>query len=318
MTILADNKQNQLNIETITYGDLSWINIVKPTKRETEYLGQNYHFQQLDLDDCLSRTQRPKVDTYENYVFWVLHFPIYNKARRIANHTQVSVFIGENYVVTLHEGEVKPLLRLFQECRDNETARRESFTNGSAFLFYKIIDSTIDAYFPILDKIISLIEDVEDRAFDENVEVAVEVATLQRDIITQRRITFPMRTLIAEMGSKLKRFARIDISIYFDDILDHANKICETLDECAQTIEVFKDADYILSTERLNRIMRTLTIISTIMLPLIVLSGLWSMNVPLPFGANPGGHPYFFYIILGALLAVVGIMLFVFRRKHWI
>jgi magnesium transporter len=318
MTIQPDNKQEQLNIESITWGNLSWINIVKPTKREISYLAQNYQFNQMDLDDCLSKTQRPKVDTYKDYVFWVLHFPIYNRERRIANHTQVSVFIGEKYIVTLHEGEVKPLVRLFQECKDQEDRRRENFTNGSAYLLYRILDGAVDAYFPILDKILSLLDNTEDRVFDENVEVAQEISTLRRDVITQRRISFPMRSVIAEMDSKLKRFASIDMSVYFDDLLDHANKICETLDECKEIIEVFKDADYILSTERLNRIMRTLTIISTIMLPLIVLSGLWSMNVPLPFGADPGGHHYFFYIILAMLLLVVSGMLYLFRRKHWI
>jgi magnesium transporter len=229
-----------------------------------------------------------------------------------------SVFIGEKYIITLHEGEVKPLSRLFQECKENENFLRENFANGSAYLFYRIIDSTIDAYFPILDKILRLLDDTEDRVFDENVEVAMEISTLRRDVITQRRIAFPMRSVISEMDSKLKRFSKIDMSIYFDDLLDHANKICETLDECKEVIEVFKDADYILSNERLNRIMRTLTIISTIMLPLIVLSGLWSMNIPLPFGADPGGHHYFFYIMVAILLIVVCGMLYLFRRKRWI
>jgi magnesium transporter len=318
MTIPQDNKQEQISIESITWGNLTWVNILKPTKREVAYLAQNYQFNQMDLDDCLSKTQRPKVDTYRDYDFWVLHFPIYNRMKRIATNTQISVFIGEKYIVTLHEGEVKPLVRLFQECKDQEVSRQKNFSNGSTYLFYRILDGAVDAYFPILDKILSLLEDTEDRVFDENIDVAMEISTLRRDVITQRRISFPMRSLIAEMDNKLKRFANIDMSVYFGDLLDHVNKICETLDECNEVIEVFKDADHILSTERLNRIMRTLTIISTIMLPLIVLSGLWSMNVPLPFGANPGGSPYFFYIILAMLLIVVCGMLYLFHRKHWI
>lgn len=317
MNVPVDNKQNQLNIDIITWGDLSWINIVKPTKRETEYLAQNYHFQQLDLDDCLSKTQRPKVDTYKDYVFWVLHFPIYNKDRRIATHTQVSVFTGENYIVTLHEGEVKPITRLFQECKSNEDTRRENFSNGSAYLFYKIIDGTIDAYFPILDKILKLIEDTEDRVFDENVEVSLEVATLRRDIITQRRIAFPMRAVISEMGSKLKRFSLIDMSIYFDDILDHANKICETLDECREIIEVFKDADFILGTERINRVVRILTIFSAVLLPFVAIASIYGMNIALPGGIEKGSLLSFVVLLVVMSLISCG-MLYFFHRKRWI
>jgi len=129
---------------------------------------------------------------------------------------------------------------------------------------------------------------------------------------------FPSRAIVADLENKLKRFTKTDISVYYGDLMDHFNKICETLDEMREIIEVYKDTDFILGTDRLNRVMRVLTIISTIMLPLIVLSGLWSMNIPLPFGGDPGGHHYFFYIIVAGLLIVVAAMLFAFRRKRWI
>ncbi len=108
------------------------------------------------------------------------------------------------------------------------------------------------------------------------------------------------------------------MGVYFGDLMDHIDKICESLDEAREVIEVYKDSDFVLSTERLNRIMRILTITSTIMLPLLVISGLWSMNIPLPFGANPGGNPSFFYVMVAVLLIVVGSMLFFFRRRRWI
>ena len=162
------------------------------------------------------------------------------------------------------------------------------------------------------------VENVEDNVFDENITITRELSLLRRDIITQRRIAFPMRTLTSDLGNKIQRFTKTDMTVHWGDLMDHENKICSALDECKEIIEVYKDADFVLSTERLNIIMRTLTIISTIMLPLIVLSGLWSMNVPLPFGADPGGHPYFFFVILAVLLLVVVGMLYFFRRKHWI
>jgi magnesium transporter len=317
MAISQYNKQEQLNIESITYGNVEWVNIINPTNREIEYLAQQYHFHQLDLDDCLSRVQRPKVDTYEGYLFWVLHFPVYNKVKRIATHAQISVFIANGYIITLHDGEIKPLLQLFQECKGNEESLRNNFANGSAYLFYKILDKAVDAYFPVLDKILSLIDETEDLAFDENVEVAQEVSVLRRDIIRQRRIIFPMRTVMSEMDIKLKRFTGIDMSVYIGDLLDHVNKQCETLDECKEVIEVFKDADYILTTERINRVIRILTIISAVSLPFVALASIYGMNIVLPGGLEKGSLLTFVLVLLTMLLISSG-MLYLFHHKRWI
>ena len=134
----------------------------------------------------------------------------------------------------------------------------------------------------------SQMEDVEDSVFDENVEAAQEVAILRRDIIAQRRIIWPLRTVIVELEGKLKKFTTMDMSAYLGDLLDHINKIWETLDECKEVIEVFKDADFVLSTEYVNRIMRILTILATIMLPFMVVSSLYGMNIHLPGGLTSG------------------------------
>jgi magnesium transporter len=318
MTTPQVSKEEHLNIESVIWGGLSWVNIEQPTKHEIEYLAQNYHFHTLDLDDCLSHIQLPKIDEYEDYLFLVLHFQVFNKATRISRHTQVSVFIGEKYLISLHTGDLTLLTRLFKDCQSSEESRREYLGHGSGYLLYYILDSLVDAYFPVLDKIMNWVEYVEDSAFDEKTETARELSLLRRDIITQRRIAFPMRTLTSDLGNKIQRFTKMDMIVHWGDLMDHENKICDALDEYKEIIDVYKDTDYVLRTDRLNRIMRTLTIISTIMLPLIVLSGLWSMNVPLPLGADPGGHHYFFFVIIAMLLIVVLGMLYFLHRKRWI
>jgi len=318
MNIPQVNKEEHLNIESFTWGGLNWVNIERPTKREIEYLAQNYHFHPLDLDDCLSHIQRPKIDEYKDYLFLVLHFQVFNETTRVSKHTQVSVFVGEEYLILLHTGELKLLNTLFKDCQSNEESRQEYFGHGSGYLLYHILDILVDAYFPVLDKIMNWVENIEDSVFDENIESARELSLLRRDIITQRRIAIPMRTITGDLGNKIQRFTKIDMTVHWGDLMDHANKICDTLDEDKELIEVFKDTDYVLGTDRLNRIMRTLTIISTIMLPLIVLSGLWSMNIPLPFGADPGGHHYFFYIMVAILVIVVFGMVLIFHRRRWI
>lgn len=310
-------EQGEPRVESITWGNLTWVNIEHPTKRETAYLAQRYPFHPYDLDDCLSRLQRPKIDEYTDYLFFIFHFPVYNKITRVSTHSQLSVFVGSGYLVTLHTGELKALAKLWQECQTSEEARAGNFAYGSGYLLYRIMDQAVDSYFPVLDKILSLLEDVEDAVFDEKVEAAQEVAILRRDIIAQRRIIFPMRTVLAQLEAKLKRFTTTDMTVYYGDLMDHMNKICETLDEAKEIIEVYKDADFVLGTERLNHIMGALTIIATIVMPFLLVSSIYGMNVNLPGGVDRG-NIWSFIVLISVMALISGGVLFYFRRKRWI
>jgi magnesium transporter len=309
--------QAPLNIETITYNDLTWVNIESPTEREIEWLANNYHFHPLALDDCLSRKQISKLDVYAGYLFFVFHYPIYDKATRISTKRQWSAFIGENYLVTIHSGELKTLAALFRDCQANEESRQEYFNGGSGFLLYRILDRAIDSYFPVLDKIMSLLEDIEDSVFDEEVETTKEISILRRDIITQRSVMSPTRAIFIEMENKLKRYSKVEVTAYYNDLMDHINKVCDTLDECRDVIEVFKDTDYTLATYRINRVSRIITIFSAIILPFLVISSIYGMNVVSPGGISSGGYKAF--IILIVIMSVISsVMLLLFRRRRWI
>ena len=309
---------DHLNIETIVWEDIVWTNISKPTQKEMDYLGANFPFHPLDLDDCLSRKQRPKLDEYKDYLFFIFHFSVYNRETRVSTHDQVAVFIGQKYLVTVHSGTLKTLVKFFRECQIDEDVRQQNFMHGSGYLLYRILDRAVDAYFPILDKILGWAEEVEDRVFDQNVEAAEELASLRRDVITQRRIMFPSRLVLAELEGKLKRFTRMDITVYYGDLMDHVNKICDTLDECRDIIEVYKDTDFILGTDRVNRVMRALTILSTIILPFVVVSSIYGMNVVLPGGLEKSGNLITFAVLILSMVAIAAGMLLFFHRKHWI
>ncbi|MBI4187273.1 MAG: magnesium transporter CorA family protein [Chloroflexi bacterium] len=317
MAIPEVNKEQPLNLASLTWGDLTWVNIEHPAEQEMAYLAQHYPFHPLDLDDCLSRKQRPKIDQYKDYLFIVFHFPVYNKVTRVSTHGQLAVFVGDKYLITVHEAQLRTLMKLFRDCEVDEEVRQENFSSGSGYLLYRIIDGAVDSYFPVLDKILSLMEEVEDSVFDENVEAAHELAVLRRDIITQRRIIFPMRTLIANLEDKLRRFTKVDISVFFGDLVDHMNKICETLDESKEIIEVYKDTDYLLGTNRINRILRVLTILATIGTVLTAVASFYGMNVPLPGGGAPGS-PHAWIILLAAMVAAMAGMILFFHRKRWI
>ena len=154
MTVTKVVKEEEPNLETLTWGALTWVNILGPTKQETGYLAQHFPFHPLNLDDVLSRIQRPKIDEYKDHLFIVLHFPVYSKVSQAMTSSEMDIFIGENYVVTIDcAGNLKTLDKFFRLCQIDEEARRENFSQGSGYLLYRIIDRMVDYYFPILDKI---------------------------------------------------------------------------------------------------------------------------------------------------------------------
>jgi magnesium transporter len=310
--------EQELHVESVAWGELTWVNIEAPTKQETEYLAQNYPFHPLDLDDCLSRIQRPKIDEYgppKDYLFLVFHFPVFSTEARVTTPSQVSVFIGQNYLITLHKGDLKPLVKLFNQCQTDEELRQEHFSQGSGYLLYRIVDRLVDYCLPILSKIGGNIEAVEDNIFSERVHGTVrEISALRRDVISFRRIIWPMRAVIGSLEPKIRRFTKMDMTVYFGDMTDHVDKIWDGLDEYKEIIEGLNDTHDSLATHRTNEVVRMLTVIATILLPLTVIASIYGMNVPLPF--QESGYAFAFVFVIWAI--IVSGMLYFFRRHRWI
>jgi len=306
--------EQELNIEQITWSGLTWVNIERPTPKETEYLAQNYSFHPLDLDDCLSRIQRPKIDEYEGYLFIVLHFPLFSKEAGITIPSQVSIFIGKDYLVTLHSGGLKPLAKLFRDCQLNEEARQGNM-KSSGYLLYRITDRLIDYCLPITHKIMENLERVEDDIFDTKGRGTVrEISILRRDIISFRRVIWPMRAVIGTLERKTEQFTTEDMEVFWGDVVDHVDKIWDTLDECKEIIEGLKDTNDSLYSHRTNEVIRTLTIIATIMMPLTLVASIYGMNIPLP---GEDRNLSFIVILIIMIIAISG-MLFFFRRRRWV
>jgi magnesium transporter len=218
-SVIEDEKE--LNLEQVTWGGLNWVNIKEPTQKEIAYLAQNYPFHPLDLDDCLSRIQRPKIDEYKDYRFIVLHFPMFSKETRVTLPSQVSIFIGKDYLVTLHSGAFNPLVKLFRDCQIHEEARQENM-KSSGYLLYRIVDRLVDYCFPILTKIMNNIEKVEDDIFDAKQRQTVEeISIIRRDIISYRRIIWPLRAVISTLERKTAEYTTEDMEAYWGDIVDH-------------------------------------------------------------------------------------------------
>jgi len=315
MAVSEVRKEEKLNLESITFGELTWINIEGPTENETQYLAERYPFHPLDLDDCISRIQRAKIDEYPDYLFLVLHFPVFNREARVTVLSQVSVFIGEKYLITLHKGELKPLVKLFVDCQIDEESRQEYFSQGSGYLLYRIIDRLVDYCLPILNRIGHNIEQVEDEVFArESYRVVREISVLRRDVIAFRRTIWPMRAVINSLEPKLRRFTKMELAVYFGDVVDHVDKIWDGLDEYKEIIEGLSDTHDSLATNSTNEVVRVLTILATVLMGIAVVPSIYGMNIPLPFQDSD----YAFVYLIVIIIAIIGGMLYYFHRQHWI
>jgi magnesium transporter len=302
----------------VSENKVSWINIENPTPEDIAHLRRYYPFHPLDLEDCLSDIERPKVDEYEDYLFIVMHFPVYDPDKRISRISELDVFIGSGYLITVHHGELKPLIDLFHECQRDERARIRHMSKGAGQLLYGILDRTVDYIMRILGRVGERISEVEDRIFTEDMRYIVEaISSVRRDVIALRRIIKPQIAVISNLERKDRPFIREGMEVYFGDILDGFSRAWDELEDHREVIESLSATSESITSYRINETIRTLTVISLLLLPLSVVAGIYGMNVKLPF-AQGGQDPYTFYGILGIMAAmVIGLLVF-FRWKKWI
>ncbi|MFN3655205.1 MAG: magnesium transporter CorA family protein [Candidatus Nitrosotenuis sp.] len=315
----------QSKVETIQGNGFSWTDIQNPVREEIEKLGQMYNFNSLNLDDSISKIQLAKIDNYDDHSFIILHFPPIVLKRGMSKFNQLSVFIGKDFVVTIHTGELKPLVDMVTHCKENAQYRSMLLGKSPGFLLYEIIDALVDDLLHTLRRIVANLDEIEDDVFDENKSTPKKISLLRREITILRRIVHPLRKIVLETSKNTQRFSNPDedLVIHFDDVIDHIDKVAETLDEAKETMEIYKDTDFMLSTEKSNKILATLTIIFTLTIPPTVVGALYGMNVNLPGGIQTGSWTFFGeYSTLIVMLIISLIpslfMLLYFYRKKWL
>ncbi len=318
---LIDLEKKKLNLEMVTHGRLTWVYIEKPTRGEVTYLAEHFNFHPLNLDDVTSRIQRPKIDEYEDHLFIVLHFPVYDKENRVTTPSEVDIFIGENYLVTVHcSGDLKPLAKFFKECQIDEETRQTYMGRSSSYLLYHILDRLVNYCFPILNKVIENLEKAEDFIFARAVpETVREISLIRRDLISFRRVVHPQIGVVEALEREEYPFFKEDPEIYFGDIADHIRKIWDGLEDCKEVVDGLVDTSNWLTSHRIQEIMRILTIIMAIMAPGTLIASIFGMNVALPGGIDVGIISYTtLAVILFIMLLIAVAMLFYFRRRRWI
>lgn len=301
-------------IAELSASGLTWVHVERPTAREAGEVAERFGFHELDVEDVLSKRQRPKIDEYPAYLFVVLHFPKYDKAVQRLNAAELDVFLGHDFLITLPNTELHPVSRLFHRCETNPELRDELFGKGSGYLLYHVLDDLFDYCFPILDKMGHKLDKIEDEMFEgASEEIVRDISNAKQEIISYRKIIKPERATLRLLERHTQRFLPQDLELYFDDIVDAAERIWDLLDNYKEVVEGLETTNESVISHKQNDVLRLLTIISTIMLPLFVITGVFGMNV-----AFPGeGTKIAFWVILGVMgAALVGMAAF-FRWKKW-
>jgi magnesium transporter len=309
-------ERTEPRVSRVSANGLTWIHIDEPGVAEAAYLVEQFpQFHELDIEDVLSKRQRPKIDEYPDYLFVVLHFPFYDKSVQRLNAAELDVFLGQDFLITLPNVELLPVTYLFRRCEDDPERRDDLFSKGSGYLLYHVLDDLFDYCFPILDKIGTKLDAIEDDIFEGRSEDVVrDISNAKQEIIAYRKIIKPERATLRGLERHTQRFLPEDLELYFDDIVDAAERIWDLLDNFKEVIEGLESTNEAFISHRQNDVLRLLTIISVTLLPLTLIASVFGMNVLFP----GEGSREAFWVIVGALVATLGGMIGFFRWKRWL
>lgn len=301
----------------LTAGTLAWVNAVAPDLEAAQALAARFGWHPLDVEDIVSKRQRPKVDDYEDegYLFAVLHFPVYDTTVQRLNTAELDIFIGHDYLVTIPNRELLPVTRLFARCAEDPKERKTLFAKGSGRLLYEVLDDLFDYCFPILDKIGHKLDTIEDEMFEGRAEDVVrDISNVKQEIISYRKVMKPERSTLRALERRIDRFLPEELDLYFDDLNDAAERIWDQLDNYKEVVDALESTNESVLSHRQNGVLRLLTLISVTMLPLTVITSLFGMNV-----LYPGvGTRTAFWVIVASLVATLGGMVGFFRWKRWL
>jgi len=302
-------------VEQVELDGLRWINIERPGSVDLAWLEEHFDFHPLAHEDVRSRNQRPKIDEYDDYLFIVLNFPVFDKQVGRLNAAELDVFVGPDFLITIPNVALQPVEYLFERCRASEEVRENLLSRGAGYLLYKIVDDSFDYCFPMLRKMGHKLDDIEGDVFEgRSEEVVRDISNVKQEIINFRKIIRPQRSVLPDLERTKARYLSGDLDIYFDDIRDASERIWDMLENYKEVVEALEDTNESVLSHRVNDILRVLTGVSAILLPLTLVASIWGMNVRVPGEGGLGG----FFAVLAGMFALFVAMLWYFRRRGWL
>ncbi|HVW66775.1 MAG TPA: magnesium transporter CorA family protein [Candidatus Peribacteraceae bacterium] len=303
-----------MGLQTLTINGITWHHSSVFDEGMLNALQKQYDFHKLDIEDCMSQNERPKVESYDTYMFCVFHIPVRSSGRIIKE--ELDVFIGKDFIVTLHEGKIATIDQLWKQLKQSDDEDAKYFQQGTGYFLYKLMDLLFDQGFVLIEGMMKELRRIEEELFEneEGINILRDILTLKRNIITMRSILFPQRSVITLLPHKNRELVPQELDIYFDDIHDAIERQWSMLDMAKEMSEALQDTHESWLSHRTNSVIRVLTIFSVTMLPLTFLTGLYGMNVPLPYQGSIAAFPVLIIVMVLFVTFFIGYL----RRKQWL
>jgi magnesium transporter len=289
---------------------LLWVDVEDPTQEDFDYLVREFNFHPLAIEDVQNAHQRPKIDVYEGHVFIVFYAIRYDAATFAAVVREVEVFVGANFVVTIHDGPLHELKDAHTRWKSNV----RSIGSDKGALLYSILDSLLDNYFPVLDDVSERLDDLETLVFEDfNPDVLRALMQMKRDLLGLRKVVGPQRDVINVLLRGETDILPKEATPYLQDLYDHSLRVVEQVDTFREMVTTVAEGFLSVQSNNLNEVMKRLTVINVLFLPLAVLTGFFGMN----FETLPFGSPYLLGIALFAMIAFPSALYLWLRRQGW-
>ena len=289
-----------------------WVDIAAPSEADGKLLADVFHFHPLSVEDALSVTQFPKIEPYPGYLYVVLHGLDFKAAKHQFATRDIDFFLGPNYLLTIHDGDSRSIAKLRDVCEKHTRILSE----GPVALMHRIIDQMVDNYRPMMEELEGQIDRLEEQAFYGRQHIARKVLRLKRDLASMRRVLIPQRDAVSRLARREFPAISDEMSYRFRDVYDHVVRLTDEAILFQDRVTGILEVNLAAVSNRLNQVMKVLTVLSTIFMPLTLLSGMWGMNVKLP--TLPGGDAAQFWWLTGVMVALTSGMLTFFRLKDWI
>jgi len=295
---------------------LTWVKIKKPRKKEIQYLQKNFKFSMIHLNDCLPPLQSPRLIEHKDYLFMILTFPVYQAKTRKIIPVEVDFFIGKKFLVTCQEHDFFPIDDLFNKYKKQKKLD-DKLGSHPGTLLYEILSASLENAFPMVTHINNDIEELEERIFQKVLKENVirDILIVRRNIVSFRKSIQAHKAVIRKMLDKAQNlFPTKRLESYFANVVDDLKEIWDTLENYSDAITALFESNESIYSDRLNSVIKTLTIFSVIVFPLTLLAAIFGMNTEMPLVDSP----YAFWKILGLMFVGTLIMLGVFKKKRWL
>ena len=290
-----------------------WVDLSNPSPDEARILADVFQFHDLAIEDALSEIHHPKVESYGSYLYLILHGIDFRETEHLFRTQDVDFFLGEQFLVTVHPGTSRTLGEMRSLCTRNNRALGE----GPAGLLHRIVDAMVDNYRPEIEELNDRLDHLETEIFAKpNPRLAKNILDFKADVSSLRRVVLPQRDAVGRLARREFPLISEQVAYRFRDVHDHLVRLVDEAMFFQDRVTSILDAHLSLVLNQLNSVMKVLTIIATIFMPLTVLTGMWGMNVTLPDFPGADNLQFWWVALLMAVLS--GGMLWYFRKQRWI